>query len=185
MNTNRIHDSGHNTPFIKTLKGILLIVIVIVLATVYFSDRKDPITKARKPFEERVTETEDGYEFSESHLQKMEKELDGLANAEQYALRANKDGYYSCGTCIQQYNKDKIYLYTDEVWRYGVSTKGAARYTDRFYRENNVYYDTEFKGNYYECLVEEKKKIYQYVILPENLKREVPLIRPPMNLTTN
>jgi hypothetical protein len=49
------------------------------------------------------------------------------------------------------------------------------------YEQKPKEYLTEFKGTLSECIKEEKRKIYYYAILPENLKRNNPLIRPPGN----
>ena len=175
--------SGMNL-FLLTL--LLLSGLLFFLAHIKKSKAKEETKQeALKQFEERVRQTESGYDLSPTFKEKMNREMKGLANAEQYALRASKDGFYECATCLAQYGQAEIFLLKDEVWRYGVSTKGDLRYEGGFYRKKGVYYDTEFEGNYYECLIEEKKKIYYYVILPENLKREIPLIRPPMNLRSN
>jgi len=42
-------------------------------------------------------------------------------------------------------------------------------------------YQTQFVGNIFECKKQELLKIYNYPVLPENLKRKIPLIRPPGN----
>lgn len=42
-------------------------------------------------------------------------------------------------------------------------------------------YLVQYKGSIQECLKQEKTKIFNYATLPENLKRETPIIRPPGN----
>jgi hypothetical protein len=42
-------------------------------------------------------------------------------------------------------------------------------------------YVIQFEGTEEECLIREREKIYHYALLPENLARKIPLIRPPGN----
>jgi len=79
----------------------------------------------------------------------------------------------------------KIYLYIGEVWKYGVSKNGVKRYNLWWYKDKNVIYVTQFKGNIGECMKKELEKIYAYPILPQNIKREIPLPRPPGNKVDN
>ncbi len=110
--------------------------------------------------------------------EKLERALAKLEEAEQYALLAVQAGWYPCFNCP---NTQTIYLIPGEVWKYGVTTNGPARYSSSFYRQNHLQYIVQFRGPLQECLREEKIKIYRYAILPENLKRNIPLIRPPGN----
>ena len=106
--------------------------------------------------------------------------IDRLNNAEQYALIANHNGFYTCSHCIQP----TFYLFKNEVWKYGVTINGKnGRYNDEFFRANNVSYVVEFEGTVQKCLEEEARKIILYYQSPENLRRnEVNrLIRPPGN----
>jgi hypothetical protein len=50
---------------------------------------------------------------------------------------------------------------------------------------DGLQYLTEFIGDYAQCLKLEKIKIYSYALLPENLSRNNPLIRPPGNKVDN
>ncbi|HPH22035.1 MAG TPA: hypothetical protein PLE32_24765, partial [Haliscomenobacter sp.] len=98
--------------------------------------------------------------------------------AEQYALIIDVPGYYPCFSC-----KDSvlIFLYTGEIWRYGSTVKQEnGRYRNSL-RGKNMTYQTQFVGNIFECKKQELLKIYNYPVLPENLKRKIPLIRPPGN----
>lgn len=52
---------------------------------------------------------------------KLEKELEEIDNAEQYALIAQIDGYYPCYNCGQE---KEIFLKRGEVWKYGYTRKG-------------------------------------------------------------
>lgn len=100
--------------------------------------------------------------------------------AEQYALFAQKSGYYQCPLCKDQ----KIFLNIGETWKYGVTVNGQTiRYSVEFLQENNLRYRVEFIGNYAECLAQEKIKLFNYPILPENLARpdSLRLILPPGN----
>lgn len=116
--------------------------------------------------------------ISEVREQRLERELEELNNSEQYALRVVVSGYYQCYNCG---TNASLYMYTNEVWKYGVTTKQQeGRYPDGF-PEEGLYYDIQFRGTYQACLEEEKRKLFQYAILPENLKRNPPIIRPPGN----
>ncbi len=109
---------------------------------------------------------------------KLEKSLRELEEAEQYALIIDVPGYYPCFSC-----KDSvlIFLYTGEIWRYGSTVKQEnGRYRNSL-RGKNMTYQTQFVGNIFECKKQELLKIYNYPVLPENLKRKIPLIRPPGN----
>ena len=97
-------------------------------------------------------------------------------------LIAAKDGFFPCYPCFPD---TIIYLYRGEVWKYGVT---AAREKGRYVYglpADHLRFITQFRGNILECLEEEKKKIYYYSILPENMKRQKPLIRPPGNKQDN
>jgi hypothetical protein len=110
-------------------------------------------------------------------LAKMEREIEKLDEAEQYALLAAAEGWYPCFNCLDA----QIFLLAGEVWKYGVTTNGSSRYSESFYATNRLLYFSQFKGTLQECLQEEKRKIYHYAILPENVKRQRPLLRPPGN----
>ncbi len=55
-----------------------------------------------------------------------------------------------------------------------------ARDTVRLYG-TGLAYSVQFIGTIQECLAEERRKIFLYATLPENIKRAKPLIRPPGN----
>ena len=117
-------------------------------------------------------------ELSPTRQAKMDRELEALENAEQYALLAGTSGYFPCYSCGTE---SRIFLHFGEVWRYGTTGKGQeGRYPDGL-PAGNLAYVTQFRGTLQECLREEKIKIYSYAVLPENLKRHQPLIRPPGN----
>mgnify|MGYP006309620395 CR=1 FL=1 len=113
---------------------------------------------------------------------KLDRELEAFENAEQYALIAEVPGQYPCFNCPEA---TEIFLLPGEVWKYGVTTKGReGRYVQGL-PFANLLYIIEFEGTLQKCLQEEKLKIYQYALLPENLKRKKPLIRPPGNKRDN
>lgn len=116
--------------------------------------------------------------LSPERRQKLEKELEKLENAEQYALVAAKDGWYSCFNCPGEV---KIFLHRGEVWKYGVTKKRERGRYGNWHVNQDLTYFVQFQGSSQECLKQEKIKIYTYAQLPENLRRQYPLIRPPGN----
>jgi len=117
-------------------------------------------------------------ELPPERRQKLEKELDELENAEQYVLIAEKDGWYSCFNCPGEAH---IFLHRGEVWKYGVTRKGEKGRYGKWHVNQSLVYIIQYQGAYQECLKQEKIKIYMYAQLPENLRRQHPLIRPPGN----
>ena len=81
-----------------------------------------------------------------------------------------------------------IYLYPGNVWKYGVTRKGEAiRYGFSKLAEKRLFYQVQFIGDYAQCLIQEKIKIYHYPLLPENLIRTdaLRLVYPPGNIQDN
>lgn len=116
--------------------------------------------------------------LSEERQRKLDDALSKLDDAEQYALLATRNGYYPCFSCP---NSNEIFLYSGETWKYGTTTKGEkGRYGNTLSSQNLVYF-VQFRGDLTACKKEELLKIYNYATLPENLKRKLPLIRPPGN----
>jgi len=58
------------------------------------------------------------------------------------------------------------------------------RYSAQFLRQKRLDYLTEFIGTYSQCLAEEKRKLFDYPLLPENMARSdsLKLVLPPGNL---
>ncbi len=129
-------------------------------------------------------------------LERNQKKIEAIAKilrehftpvCEQYALVTLQSGEYPCFEC----ESGKISLKRDEVWRYGFAGEGGqkARYpTSTFYKDEKwhltdkeLYYDVQYKGVRWQCLIEEVTKIYDYPDLPEAKAREIKLIRPPGN----
>lgn len=118
--------------------------------------------------------------LTSKHQQQLQKKLNELEVAEQYALVAMSEGWYPC----LHSGRALYYLHTGEVWKYGITIKGErGRYTSRFLQDNGVLYVIQFKGTVTECLQEEQRKLFAYPLLPENLARlEIDrLLRPPYN----
>lgn len=109
---------------------------------------------------------------------KLERELSELENAEQYALLAARAGDYPCYNCP---GKSTIFLESGMVFKYGVTRKGEDLRYGTWHIDHHLLYVIQFTGTWQDCLAEEKRKIYYYATLPENLRRAVPLIRPPGN----
>lgn len=99
-------------------------------------------------------------------------------NAEQYALVATQNNWYTCYNCGED---TKIYLYIGEVWKYGISKNGSKRYSRSFYTNSKLGYYKQYEGTLTDCMKRELDQIYKYPLLPENLKRDKKLSRPPGN----
>jgi hypothetical protein len=133
-------------------------------------------------FHEYIIERGDGsYELSPERQAKLDKELEGLDEAVQYALIAEEDGYYECYNC----GIDKsIFLKKGEVWKYGYTTM-ERRYAYTYLSRMKLTFVPQYSGSLGECAKEEKRKIYHYPMLPENLVRSFRLPRPPGNKQDN
>ena len=114
------------------------------------------------------------------HQQQLQRKLNELDEAEQYALIATKEGFYPC----LHSGHASYFLHVGEIWKYGVTTKGErGRYTGQYLLDNSVAYVIQYLGTVGECLKEEQVKLFSYPLLPENLARPEKdrLIRPPYN----
>lgn len=112
--------------------------------------------------------------------QELDKQVRKLQEAEQYALVASKPGWYDCIHCPNA----KVFLLVGHVWKYGVTVNGEnVRYTASFLNDKSLSYRVDYIGNYHECLVAEKKQLFNYPLLPENIARpdSLKLILPPGN----
>lgn len=111
--------------------------------------------------------------------EKLLRELQEIDNAEQYVLLAIEAGNYPCLNCGP---RSTIWLMANEIWRYGVTRKGEQiRYPSTELARAGLRYQIQFEGTVAECLKQEKIKIYNYAIHPENLRRPFRLVRPPGN----
>ena len=121
------------------------------------------------------------YKLSLDRVQKRDLEITRILDktlddklCEQYALVAIESGWFPCFKCG---GKDSIYLYEDEVWKYGKTCNGEyGRYSSGL-PVPNLIYNLEFTGTEVECLVMEKRKIYNYPNLPECKKRNFIMLR--------
>jgi len=124
------------------------------------------------------------FEISKQRETKKEREIEGILKksfndkiCEQYALVAKLNGSYPC---YKNIGIDSIFLLKGEVWKYGKTCLGQdKRYNDL--DEKKLDYIPQFMGNEQECLIEEKRKIYNYPLLLECIKRKIKLLRPPGN----
>lgn len=121
-------------------------------------------------------------ELDPQRAKKLEKELEELDNAEQYVLLASQNAWYPCFPCIE---KKRIFLKRGQVWKYGVTRKGEAGRYGKSLAQQKLLYVRQFQGTLQACLKQEKIKIYNYAVHPENLARTKPLIRPPGNKQDN
>lgn len=115
--------------------------------------------------------------LAEWRQEKLNKELEDMEFAEQYVLLAKTNGQYPCLNCR---DRKVIYLKKGEVWKYGFTTKGQQGRYPKLAGQNLIYV-IELSGSIQECLQQERFKIYHYALLPENISRSIPLIRPPGN----
>lgn len=170
LSTNQ-SDTSFKPPTPQKPIWLLLLILVTFLSGLVWAVLK---------FDEVVIQKEDGsFELAPKRLKKLEKELAALDNSEQYALVALENGYYPCLTCL---TTDTIFLFRGEVWKYGVTKNGEkGRYKGQL-PAPNLDYKIEYIGSTHECQRLEKVKIYNYPLLPENLKRIQRLARPPGNL---
>ena len=120
--------------------------------------------------------------LAEWRKEKLTKELNDLDDAQQYVLRAKVTGLYPCFSCT---NKKKIKLNAGEVFKYGFTTKNEAGRYRRSLESKKLIYFVQYEGSITDCMKEERKKIYYYALLPENIIRAIPLIRPPGNKQDN
>lgn len=163
-NKEQLEESNRKFPF-------FWIVFLLIITCVIFS---------KKPFLERSPDGK--IQLAKWRKDKLRKALKELDEAEQYVLVAKRTGIYPCHSCP---NSSTIYLETGQVWKYGFTTKSEKGRYQRALESQNLFYLVEYEGTITACLKEEKRKIYFYALLPENLKRETPLIRPPGNKQDN
>ncbi len=132
-----------------------------------------------------VVVTDDGERtLAPDRLAKLDRELEEIDNAVQYALVATAKGFYPCYSC--PIGMTLIQLNEGEVWKYGTTRKGEnGRYPNQNFGATNVIFVPQFWGNYAECLKMEKINIYSYPLLPEAQKRSIILVRPPGNANDN
>ena len=145
---------------------IIALITTVIIASLHYEDvvEEDKDGKPKiKP--DRIDDLADTIRFYEG--------------AEQYVLVAKLAKYYPCPSCPDQ---DSIFLYVGETWKFGVTINGQkGRYGNEL-PDDGLRYVTQLVGSLPRCLSEEKRKIMEYPILPENQKRKKKLVRPPGNL---
>ena len=132
-------------------------------------------------FEKVVEWVEGTPRLADKHRKQLEKHLAEIEDAEQYALKAEVSGWYDCILCPG----GRAFLNAWETWKYGVTRKGEnVRYSKDFLGKGMLRYEVQFRGDYAQCLIEEKRKLFNYPLLPENLQRpdSLKLVLPPGNL---
>jgi len=121
-------------------------------------------------FEKSVKKDQNGkiIGISEAQQEKFRADSLKLSNCVQYVLRARNNGFYA--RCDGQ---GKVFLLAGEVYKYGVTCEPIPqrRYSNSFYETNNLRFVVQFFGHHLACEIEEKRKLYHYPALPENLKR--------------
>ena len=120
--------------------------------------------------------------LSKARQEKLDQALEDLQEGEQYALVALRKAIFPCYSCPDSVT---ITLFPGEVWKYGVTTKGRTGRYPSGLPSVNLDYQTQFVGTLQDCFMEERRKIFHYALLPENVKRRPPIIRPPGNKQDN
>ena len=151
-------------PFLNLLLMGIVLTFILLAATLEVSEYLE--------WDERGTP-----KLAENRQKKLEKSLRELEEAEQYALFVRVPGYYPCFNC----DSTHIFLNAGELWRYGSTVKKQEGRYPSSRRIEGMRYTVQFTGNIFECKKQELIKIYNYPLLPENIKRIKPLIRPPGN----
>lgn len=145
-----------------------LLVLVVLSALVYFSSQENK--------NERIIR------IKAENDEKFKKDSARLNDCVQYVLLASDSGFYPCYSCE---DSTQIFLNKNEVWYYGETCYEEERYPRRFYEDNGLIFFVENRKNKQDVLLEQKRKIYEYINLSENIKRNKPLSRPPGNKRTN
>lgn len=109
---------------------------------------------------------------------KMQQRLKRLKRCEQYVLRTRFSGFYPCYSCGAD---TTIFLHAGEVWKYGITIQGEKGRYRNWITRLGLRYRVQYRGSIQACLQQETLKIYQYALLPENIRRSKPIIRPPGN----
>ena len=123
-------------------------------------------------------------QLKEWRTQDLERQLQELEQAEQYVLLARTDGAYICYDC----SSGTCFLKKGMVWKYGVTRKGVSnRYPGEWLSDMRLGYIVQVRGTVYECLIEEKQKIFLYPLhLDNQIRKPVDrMARPPGNKNDN
>lgn len=128
------------------------------------------VIMAYEKFDDFVKRKSDGtYELQEERKDKLNDRVKRMrSEAEQYVLRASKNGFYECLHCPN----GVFYLYKGEAWKYGVTTRGKfGRYKPQYLKRMGLIYEMQYSGSLQQAMELELIKIGQYPLLPENLAR--------------
>lgn len=116
-----------------------------------------------------------------------QREAEEIANRHetwiQYALIATTTMQRPCLRCPNGIHI--VTVRTGEVYKYGITTQGQARYEQQLYENLQVRMVEQVVGEYTLCKTAEVNKIVAYRFLPESQKPEVKLNRPPGNAYRN
>jgi len=97
----------------------------------------------------------------------------------QYALVATSTMKRPCLRCPNGITI--VTVKKGEVYKYGITTQGEARYQQQLYENLQLRMVEEVVGEYTICKKAEVNKIIGYRFLPESQKPEIKLLRPPGN----
>lgn len=129
----------------------------------------------------------DDPELDNAEVEAAQREAEGITHKHenwiQYVLRANTTMKRPCLRCPNGITK--VTVRAGEIYRYGITTQGRARYDREFLRLLELRMEEEIYGNYIKCKKAEINKIIAYRFLQESHKPEVKLARPPGNANRN
>lgn len=177
-------DKTTRQKFIQT--GIFVIAFLSLLFYLYLPGQKT-ITADQKPlnWDDVAYFDEQGEpQLKDWRLKDLDKQVAEFEEAEQYVLLAKADGMYVCYHC----RGGTCFLKTGMVWKYGVTRRGASRrYPGKWLTNMGLDYVVQFLGTNHECLIEEKRKIFQYPLHLDNQARKPAerMARPPGNKNDN
>jgi hypothetical protein len=166
--------------------GILAILFLLALGYLYRPGGKEAITDQKNLNWDDVAYVDENgdVQLKEWRMLELERQLQELEEAEQYALVALSDGFYECYYCAG----GKYYLQEGMIWKYGITRKGVdRRYRGLWLSKMRLAYRVQFRGTNHECQIEEKRKIFLYPMHHDNRIRKPSdrLARPPGNKNDN
>lgn len=179
--TSRPKTTKHNspeplpTPNKKWFWAFLLIVFAIGIVMVEGYRPDDPFI---------IQKPDGSHDLADWRKEKLDDDIRRIRRkprrprAEQYALVVAVTGWFPCYSCV---DTNFIYLNKGEIYKYGKTINGQKGRYGAELKDERLLYQTQFVGTEVECLVEERRKIYYYALLPENIRRSTPLMRPPGN----
>lgn len=122
-----------------------------------------------------------------AEVEATQKEAEEIAkkheNWIQYVLIATSTKKRPCLRCPNGLKEVTVKI--GEIYKYGITTQGEKRYKQKLYQTLEVTIKEEIEGDYTTCKTAEINKILAYRFLPESVKSEVKLTRPPGNANRN